>query len=194
MWLAAAVSEVGLREGVRVVVTGGTAVDFYVAGTLGTSAGWPHAWQGSADVDVVALSTSGGAGGRRELLHALERELGLRPLYEAVPRVVAVPDFAFGLEIVGEDLTLDPTGARVVTVRLDGVHPITLRGPEDLVLAYADAATATRHRGDWTRALAVYEAQRDRIDLVYLRDAARALGLGRPIEEVVAGRPMPDAR
>lgn len=191
MLLAAAVSFVGLVQGIRVVVTGGTAVDFYVAGALGTSDGWPVAWQGSADVDIVALAAEGGVQARRDLFHALERELALRPVFDGIFRAVRVPDFPFGLEIVGESLTHDPRGARVVTVRIDGEHPVALRGPEDVVLAYAEGAAATRHRGDWTRALTVFHAQQARIDLVYLRDMAARLGIAPAIEEVIAGRPMP---
>lgn len=190
MWLAAAVSEVGETIGVRAVVTGGTAVDFYVAGALGTSEGWPAAWSGSYDVDVVALATSGGKDARRDLFQALEKNLGLRPIYEGIYRAVEVPGFAFGLEIVGDRLTHDPDGARVVTVRLDGKHRVLLRGPEDVVLAYVEGAVSSRHRGDWTRALAVHRAQRDIIDEAYLRAAAARLGVAEPIERVIAGRPI----
>ncbi|HUR68024.1 MAG TPA: hypothetical protein VM370_02175 [Candidatus Thermoplasmatota archaeon] len=191
MWLAAAVTEVGLRHGIRAVVTGGTAVDFYVAGAVGTSDGWPVAWRGSADVDVVALAAEGGIDARRDLFHALETDLGLKPSYEGVFRTIEVPGYPFGLEIVGDALTHDPTGARVVTVRLEGRHAVFLRGPEDVVLAYVEGAVATRHRGDWTRALAVFATQRARIDLAYLRTTAARLRLSAPIEEIIAGRPMP---
>lgn len=191
MWLAAAVTEVATAEGIRAVVTGGTAVDFYVAGALGTSEGWPVAWRGSGDVDIVALALDAGTSARRDLFHALERELGLLPVYEGIMRAVRVPGSPFGLDIVGESLTHDPTGARVVTVRLDGKFPVTLRGPEDVVLAYLEGAVATRHRGDWTRALSVFAAQKGRIDLAYLRDTAGRLGLATALEEIVAGRPMP---
>lgn len=190
LWLAASVTEVGLRHGVRVVVTGGTAVDFYVAGALGTSPGWPHAWQGSADVDVVALATDASVDARRELFHALERELGLLPAYDDILCAVEVPDFPFGVEIVGDSLTHDPTAARVATVRLDDKYPITLRGPEDLVLAYLEGAVTTRHRGDWARVLAILSAQADRIDMEQLRGAAGRLGLGKMLEEAIAGRPL----
>lgn len=190
MLLAAAVTDVGEAVGVHPVVTGGTAVDFYVAGALGTSEGWPASWTGSYDVDVVALAAPGGRDARRDLFHALETRLGLRPVYRDLYRAVEVPGLPFGLEIVGDRLTHHPDGARVVTVRIDGIHRVLLRGPEDVVLAYAEGAWACKHRGDWTRALAVFQAQRAIIDERYLRDAAARLGIVEPVERVVAGRPM----
>lgn len=188
--LAAAVTHVGEAVGVHPIVTGGTAVDFYVAGALGTSEGWPAAWSASHDVDVVALAASGGKEARRLLFQALEADLGLRPIYGGVMRAVEVPDFPFGLEIVGERLTHDPDGARVVTVRIEGQDRVLMRGPEDVVLAYTEGAAATKHRADWTRALAVFRAQKDIIDVGYLRSAATRLGLAEAIETVIAGRPM----
>jgi hypothetical protein len=188
--LAAAVQAAGLAVGARTVLTGGTAADFYASGTLGTSEAYPAMWRPSADVDVVAMSVEPWGEARVPLLKRLE-ELGLKPEWRAgTARVVEVPDFPFILEIVGEELSRDPKGERVVTVLLDSVAPLTIRGPEDVVLAYAESGWHLRHAGDWTRALAVYAAMKDRLDHARLHEEARRRGQSEVLARVERQEPI----
>ncbi|GEM_PF-7088156 len=188
--LSAAVQAAGLAVGVRVVLTGGTAADFYAAGTLGTSEAYPALWRPSADVDVVVLAIEPYKPARDLMLRELER-MGLKPRWSAgTARAIDVPDFPFLLEIVGEELGVG-RDERPITVLLDGTIPLTVRSPEDVILAYAESGWHLRHGGDWTRALAVYAAMRDRLDLEYLRDEAARRRQSAPLDAVMALRPSP---
>jgi hypothetical protein len=191
--LAAAVQEVALGVGARCVVSGGTAVDFYAAGALGTSESLPAKWQGSHDVDLVVFAFQGLRNVRADVLAALEDVLGLQPQYQlpGVARVVDVPSFPYGLEIVGDELNGDPKAERVFTVLLDERHPLTLRGPEDVILAYAESGWDTRHGRDWERALAVYAAMRDRLDVRWMIDEARRRGKDEVLQAIMQMRPSP---
>ncbi|MGQ0535838.1 MAG: hypothetical protein ACT4PT_07180 [Methanobacteriota archaeon] len=199
--LAAAVQRVADELGIQAVVTGGTAVDFYAAGAAGTSAAYPFAWRASGDVDVVAVATRGGRAGAIDLQRALVRDLGLEPAWrrldasgrEVWSRGLLVPDFGFGLEVVGDELFGDRDAERVLTVEVEG-QPVVLRGPEDVVLAYAESGFDTWHKRDWERALAVFAAMRDEIDLAYLRRRAGGRGIAGVLEEVVEGRPLEGER
>lgn len=191
--LAAAVQRVALTVGARSVVTGGTAVDFYAAGATGTSESLPLKWQTSADVDLVVFAISGWRDVQVDLLAALETRLGLRPRYQlpGVARVVDVPDFPYGLELVGEELRGDPQGDRVFTVLLDGIHPLSFRGPEDIVLSYAESGWHMRHGRDWERALAVYRALEARLDVPWLATEAARRGQKAPLDAVMRQQPYP---
>ena len=191
--LAAAVTRVGLEVGARAVVAGGTSVDFYAAGATGTSEALPAKWQTSGDVDLVVLAVQGSRSLRADLLAALETRLGMRPRYHmpGVARVVDVPDYAFGLEVVGEELRGDPRGDRVFTILVDGVHPVFFRGPEDTILSYAESGWHMRHARDWERALAVYSAMKDRLDLRWMVEEASRRGYGEALDAVLKMRPSP---
>ena len=191
LFLAAAVQHVALSVGARSVVTGGTAVDFYAAGATGTSEGLPLKWQSSADVDLVVVSVDGWSDLKMDVLAALEARLGLRLRFAGIPRVVDVPDFAYGLELVGSELNGDPRGERVFTVMLEGEHPISFRGPEDVILSYAESGWHMRHARDWERALAVYAAMRDHLDLPWLVREAQRRRKGEVLKAVMALRPSP---
>lgn len=188
--LAAAVQRAGLEVGARTVLTGGTAADFYASGALGTSEAYPAMWRPSADVDVVVISIEPWQEVRSDLLKRLEA-LGLQPKYlGGTARVVEVPDFPFILEIVGDELSRDPGAERVVTVLLDEVAPVTLRGPEDVILAYAESGWHLRHGGDWTRALAVYATMKDRLDIPLLMKEAERRGQREVAERVLRQEPL----
>ena len=191
LYLAAAIQEVALGVGARCVVSGGTAVDFFAGGAVGRSEAYPALWQASADVDLVVFAIKGYESLRVKVLKALEGELGLRPRWMAgTARVVEVPDFPFGLEIVGDELNLDPRGENVFTVLLEGKHPVTFRGPEEVILAYAESGWHTHHTRDWERALAVFAAMKDYLDMDHLLQAAESRRQSHVIAHVLAMRPL----
>lgn len=191
--VAAAVTRVALEVGCRAVVAGGTSVDFFAAGATGTSEGLPAKWETSGDVDVVVLAVDPGASARADVLSALESRLGLRPRYHGPghARVVDVPDFGYGLEIVGTELRGDPRGSRVFTILIDGVHPVHFRGPEDTILSYAESGWHMRHGRDWERALAVYAAMKDHLDVRWMVEEAARRGYGDALDAVMKQRPSP---
>lgn len=193
--LAAAVQQAALAVGARMVLTGGTAADFYASGALGTSEAYPAKWRPSADVDVVVLSVQPWKEARTPLLRVLE-QLGMSPRWMGdTARVVDVPGVPFTLEIVGEELNGDPKGERVVTVLLDGVAPLTIRGPEDVILAYAESGWHLRHGGDWTRALAIYATMRDRLDHARMHEEAQRRGQAEVLARIERQEPLrPGAR
>lgn len=195
--LAAAVQRVAEGCGIESVVVGGTAADFYAAGALGTSASYPALWRASRDVDLVALSLRGSSG-TDALLRALERELGFEiervgldaDGREILGRAARVPGVRFGLEIVADELSLDPRAERVFTVEVEG-QPVRLRGPEDAILAYAESGWVMPDARDWTRALVIARTMRDELDVGYLRARAAERGMPEALDEVLAGRPLP---
>lgn len=172
--VAAAVTSLAREVGVRVVVTGGTAADFYVTGALGTSAAYPALWRPSGDIDVIALSVGPWKPAREALLARL-RDAGLPPRGKGpAARVVDIPGVPFYVELVSDELGSAERTERPVTILLDERMPIELRSPENVILAYAESGWRLRHTGDWTRALAVYRAMRDRLDVEWMRlEAAR---------------------
>lgn len=189
--LAAAINRVALEIGTRAVVSGGTAVDFYAAGATGTSEGYPVKWAPSGDVDVVVLSVDGSRATAADLREALASRLGLKPRYHGTPRVIDVPDFAYGLDIFASELERDPKGERVLTILVDDVHPVHFRGPEDSILAYAESGYDTRHSRDWERALAMYAAMKDRLDLPWMIAEADRRGQRAVLDAVLAMKPSP---
>lgn len=189
--LAAAVARIGAQEGVRVVLTGGTAADFYSTGTLGTSAAYPTLWHPSTDIDVIVLSVGTWKPARVTLLRALEAA-GFRPRYtlEDDARIVDVPDFPYTLELVAQELGSPGRDERTMTVRLDGNAPLDVRSPENVILAYAESGWHLRHHGDWTRALAVYAAMKERLDVEWMRIEAARRGQSEVLERVMRREPL----
>lgn len=174
--LAAAVAQAGREVGVRVVVTGGTAADLYATGALGTSAAYPALWRPSGDIDVVVLSVGAWKPARKVLLTRLEA-MGLRPRYFTdTARAVDVPDLPFYLELVAEELGGRERDERTMTILVDGATPLEVRSPENVILAYTESGWHLRHTGDWTRALAVFTAMRDRLDLEWMHFEAQRRG------------------
>ncbi len=175
-------------------------MDFYAGGAAGTSAAYPAKWRASHDVDVVALAVHAGIDAERRLKLALRDTLGLRPAVigrdadgrDVLGRAIVVPDLPYGLEVVAGELRGDPDAARVVSVEVEG-ETVRLRSPEDTIMAYAESGWDTYHARDWERALAVYAAMRDEIDHERLRARARERRMPGVVEEVISGRPLPDA-
>lgn len=191
LYLAAAIHDVALRQGARSVVSGGTAVDFFAGGAVGRSEAYPALWKASGDVDLVVFAIRGYDNLRRKVLKALESELEMRPQWMGdAARVVEVPDFPFGLEIVGDELNLDPRAENVFTVLLEGKWPVTFRGPEEVIMAYAESGWHTHHTRDWERALAVFSAMREHLDLDHLLQLAETRKQSHVIAQVLAMRPL----
>lgn len=191
--LAGIVSRVAKDVGFQPVVVGGTAVDFYASGATGSSARLPAGWRGSVDVDLVSLRTGGSQPSRR-LFDALKRN-GWTPdetrdLHGNVhfgrgvphPRLPQYP-----LEIVSEEL--NGSYEHVVRISVDEFEAAVI-GPEDVVVEHAEWGAHTRDQQSWTRALAVAAAQKDDLDLSYLRDRAAERGFSDAVEKVLRGEPL----
>lgn len=189
--LGAAVAQAGRECGVRAVITGGTAADFYATGALGTSAAYPAMWRPSSDLDVVVVSVGAWKPARATLLQRLE-SIGLRPRYltPGQARIVDVPDFPFYLELVSEELGSRDRDERTLTVLVDDRVPLEIRSPENVILAYAESGWHMRHTGDWTRALAVWTAMEERVDVEWLRLEAQRRGQGDVVERVMRREPL----
>lgn len=189
--LAAAINRVAIEVGTRTIVSGGTAVDFYAAGASGTSEAYPVKWAPSGDVDLVVMDVAGSRATIDDVRSALARRLGLTPRHPGIPRAIDVPDLAYGLDIFASKLERDPAGERVVTVLVDDVHPVHFRGPEDTILAYAESGWDTRHTRDWERALAMYRAMRDRLDLPWMYAEATRRKRRPVLDAIVRSEPSP---
>lgn len=187
---AAAVAQAGREVGVRVVLTGGTAADFYVTGALGTSAAYPALWRPSGDIDVIALSIGEWKPARRALIGRLV-ELGLQPRYfGGVAHALDVPGVPFYVELVSDELGSRGREERTMTLLIDDATPLELRSPESVILAYAESGWYLRHTGDWTRALAVFAAMRDRLDVEWLREEAARRGQIETVERAMRLEPL----
>ena len=88
------------------------------------------------------------------------------------------------------ELTGDPRAERAVTVLVDNEHPVTFRSPEDTILAYAESGAHFRHQRDWERALAVYSAMKDRLDLAFLVAEADRRGQRDVIDRILRMEPL----
>lgn len=193
--VAAAIQRVAASRGLRAIVSGGTAVDYYVSGATGRSESYPTKWRPSGDVDVVVVSVDRGYGDATLLKHALESDLGfgLERLGKnadgevVIGRELVVPRFGYGVEIVATELIGDPL--HVWTVEVDG-HEVLLRGPEDCLLQYAESGWDTHNTHEWTRALAIAAAMREDLDLPYLRRAARARNAAGVVEHALSGHAL----
>lgn len=193
--LAAAVQSVAKGIGIRAVVTGGTAVDFYAAGAAGTSATYPRAWKASVDVDVIALTVDDVPGDAARLREAVAAALGgrLQPLGEdsegrpVHTRAVEFTDPPYAVEIMSAPFLGD--SGRIWTLEIAG-EEVHLRGPEDTLLAYAESGRVFRDGREWERALAVHAAMKDDLDEDYLDAAAERRDLAEVLAAVRAGRAL----
>lgn len=173
------------------MLTGGTAADFYASGALGTSAGYPALWRPSGDIDVIVLSIPPWKGVRKDLLARLVR-MGLEPRwFDDNARVVQVPDFPFYLELVADEMGSRERDERTLTILVDGRVPVEVRSPENVILAYGESGLHLRHHGDWVRALAVFAAMRDRLDVEWMKHEAARRGMTEMLDLVLAMRPTP---
>ncbi|MHB8605924.1 MAG: nucleotidyl transferase AbiEii/AbiGii toxin family protein [Thermoplasmatota archaeon] len=197
---AAATQRVADALGIQLIVTGGTAADFYAAGAAGTSAAYPPGWRASADIDLVVLRVRGSLATVNELHEALQARLGAIPERvttnpdgsKSYSRQLTFPDSIYGIDLVGDSLNRDPNAERVITIEVED-QPVTVRGPEDTLLTYGESGWHLRHGHDWERALAVARTMRDELDLAYMRRVAKERGIEAVLDAILAQREPPPA-
>lgn len=178
----------------RPVVVGGTAVDLYVSGGLGTSESYPPGWRESLDIDTIVLHAEGvgSASKARERLEDAGFEASL------TGGSFLVDDLPYPIDVVGEELPTDYSRDHLQPVRYDAwdrfdLPWVWLVGPEDLLSDYMESGVDTRHQRDWTRALAIAAAMEDQLDLGYLFTKAHWRRDGsyvEPLERLLAGEPL----
>ncbi len=190
---AALVTSLLAKVGARTIVVGGTAVDAYVSGGLGTSEAYPAGWQESLEIGTIVVRQRGTS---RERALAALAEAG----FEASPTRGSVrhTEIPFAVDLVGSRLPDDYSQEHLQGLVYEawqelGLDRVLLVGPEDLLFDYMESAVDTRHQRDWARALAIVEVMVDHLDLGYLytkahrrRDGAYVEALGR----VLAGKPL----
>ncbi len=180
--------------GTQLVVVGGTAVDTYVSGTFGTSEELPAGWEESRDIDTIALYPLGSSA----------RQASVERLVEAGFEVIGAggalrhPQVPFAIDLVGD--RLDPDISRDHLVRIErepwegqGLEPVILVGPEDLLFDYLESGVDTRHQRDWARALAMASVMEEHLDLGYLYGKAHWRLDGRFVDwldKLLAGEPL----
>ncbi len=192
--LAALVQWLLTQEGYRTVVVGGTAVDTFVSGALGTSEAYPAGWEESLDIDTVVLKDLSGVA-TEVAVRVLERH-GF--VATATRAGVHFPGLDIPIDFVGHGLPDDYSGDHVYTIHMEsweelGLGTVLVAGPEDILFDYMESGWDTRHPRDWARALAVGAVMGDDLDLGYLFTKAQwrmdAAFVG-PLERVLRGEPL----
>ncbi len=162
--VAAGLTALGEPLGIKPVVVGGTAVDFYAASTTPRGLERSTAIAGSQDLDVVAVGLYGDAATFRRALAV-----------NGFTRVGAIPvDACRGWLLAGAGILVEVLGGdlagsedRVVAIEVDdGVA--YLWGPEDTVWQYAENAWSMRERPAWERARVISATQE--LDWDYLEE------------------------
>lgn len=176
--LAAFVTKAAEEKGVRCILVGGSAVDFYTAATLESVSGHlPSRLRASVDLDFVAAAARHEATSLREALAAK----GFSPVGSApatIARTWSHPDEP-GLIVDVMSSELEGSMEHVRTLTVDDVD-VAIIGPEDLFVQYLEAAMATAHRHDYTRAVALALTQE--MDWDYIHELA-PLGVTRDLIE-----------
>ncbi len=175
-------------------MTGGTAIDFYVAETLDKAADRNMRPDLSIDVDIVTLEADGMSGAirlRQALAAAGLHPAGadLSPVAVRTERGWRHPDVPIPVEILGSDFDGDP--ARVIIVDVDAWE-IRIRGPEDTIWERAEWGWHTGDQRAWTQALAVMECQRHHVDKAYFRRLASERRYEQAAEAVLRGEALPN--
>ena len=158
LWVVAVIAEALKDQGIRPIVVGGSAVEFYTFGGYAT-----------ADVDLVV--------GDRALLGQVLKQLGFR----SEGRMWYRDDLDIVLECPDEDLAGD--AVRVVEVAIeDMVCPVI--GIEDLIVDRLNGYVHWRWEDDrrWVREM--IELHKDGIDLAYLSDRCSAEKTAKALEEI----------
>lgn len=172
--LAAYTTTIAHDHGVRCSLVGRSAVDFYTAATLeSVSSLLPGHLRGSVDLDFVTAATRT-HGDAVRLRQALADEgftsvagEGLGPEGARTWRHPDQPGLL--IDVMAGDLEGSMEHVRVLTV--DGID-VEVIGPEDLFLQYLEAAMATAHRHDYTRAVALALTHDADIDWQYVQALA----------------------
>ena len=159
LWAVAVMAEALRPHGVRPILVGGSAIEFYTFGGYAT-----------ADVDLVA-------GDRRLLARVLERFGFLREgrfwYREDLDLIVECPD-----EVLAGDLE------RVLEVEIEGlICPVI--GIEDLIVDRLNGYVHWRWEDDrrWVRQL--IDSHREDIDWPYLRERVRVEATHNALDEIV---------
>ena len=179
--LAAHVTALAAGVGLRPVLVSGSAVDFYTAQTLeSVEAALPLRLRASMDLDFVALDARDDASGRA--LRAVLSSNGFRAsggLPPEAARVWTHPRLPIPVEVMTGELY--GSTEHIHRLEVDG-HTLHLWGPEDVYWHYLEAAHATRHRHDYTRAQAMLLTHGDTFDWPYLEGLADLAGLRSAME------------
>jgi hypothetical protein len=192
--VAALVQRLLQDEGLSTVVVGGTAVDVYVSGALGSSESYPAGWEESMDIDTVVLKGLFGAS-KDEALRVLERHGFVGTKLRAGARY---PGLEIVVDLVGDGMPDDYSFDHVYEIQMEpwqelDIGPVHVTGPEDILFDYMESGWDTRHQRDWARALAVAAVMGEHLDLGYLFSKAhwRIDGMFvEPLERVLRGEPL----
>lgn len=191
---AALVNRILEEGGLQALVVGGTAVDTYVSGALGTSASYPTGWEESTDVDSILLQGLYGVSRER----ALELVLPLGFETNRTRATIEHPRVPFPIDLVGDGWPDDYSRDHEVEVYVPDIEELDLRsvhlaGPEDILFDYMESGWDTRSQRDWTRALAIAAVYGDDLDVGYLFGKAEWRMAGQfvaPLEQVLRGEPL----
>jgi hypothetical protein len=169
--------------GYRSIVVGGTAVDAYVSGALGTSDAYPSKWEESFDLDTLVMRGLSGVPSAEAVaileahgFHGTPLRAGARH-----PGVDIVIDF------VGYGLPDDYSPDHVNTIFIQdwedyGLAGVLVAGAEDILFDYMESGWHMHHQRDWARALAITAVMGDQLDLGYLFSKAHWRMLGTYVE------------
>ncbi len=191
--VAATATTLLAEQGWELLVVGGTAVDLYVGGALGTSDSYPADWKESGDIGTIVLQGLSGVDTRKAVAALTAK--GFQT--DHLNRTAVWPGIPFILDFVGfgfpDDYSPDHV-FRFYDEGLDtaGVKPLAVAGPEDILFDYMESGHRVRHQRDWLRALAVAAAMADALDLGYLVGKAEWRGLGTldALERLLRGEPL----
>lgn len=192
--LAALVQRLLKDDGYTTIIVGGTAVDTFVSGALGSSSSYPAGWEESMDIDTVVLKDLSGAP-TEKALQVLERH-GF--VATAIRTGARLPGLEIPIDFVGDGLPDDYSPAHVYDIHMEpwqrlDIGPVHVASPEDILFDYTESGWDTRHPQDWARALAVAAVMGDDLDLNYLFSKAHWRRDGEfvaPLEQVLRGEPM----
>lgn len=162
LYVAAVISAVMAEQGIRIILVGGTAVEFYTFGGYATR-----------DLDMVCVRREEAKAVLAEL--GFQRDPGVRHWYH--------PDLNTALEIPDERLAGSET--RTVTIEIKGL-PLTLIGIEDLILDRVRAYVHWRSDADGEWAVRLMALHIDEIDWEYLDQQARSEELLQPLHSLQA--------
>lgn len=192
--LAALVQRLLEQEEYTTVIVGGTAVDTFVSGALGTSASYPAGWEESLDIDTVVLKDLSGAP-TEKIVQVLE---GHGFVATTIRSGVRYPGLDIPIDFVGHGLPDDYSPMHVYDIHMEpwqslDLGPVHVAAPEDILFDYTESGWDTRHPQDWARALAIAAVMGDDLDLNYLFSKAHWRIAGQfvePLERVLRGDPL----
>ena len=185
--LAAGITQLAGLVGVKPIVVGGTAVDFYAASATPRGLEPNKTLRASQDVDVITVTSFGAD--PAALRQALAKNPDFTSEETAIPVASRRKWWLKGapllVEILGGELYGDPE--RVVELDVAGGQ-VFLWAPEDTAWQYMQVALSERSRTSWERAVAIAAAQANEAwQWDYLRSRADALAPVALVEALQAG-------